>query len=376
MRILYVINSFDPGGAEHGLLTLVENGFFTGHELKVLAFCRGRHHLATRVADAIGASNLVLASTTTSLTAEAYLAGAMALSGQLRRWRPEMVILSLKQANVIGRLVSCFFPSSRCVAYEDISGHRTPNVERVSGYLLRLLSFRVDEIWADCMETLQNATQSFSGRARRRHIVPMFKADAATPYKQDYRLHTPLRLVAAGRLEQRKNFHLAIEAVRRIVALGTDVHLQIFGDGPEGAALARSIHNRGLNRYVSLAGYRPDWVSHAIERDIFINLSDTEGFCIVVAEAMAAGLPVIATAVGGVREYGLNGKNMLTLKALDADALVSLIARLAEDEDVRRRLGARAREDMIAQHSPAAVRARGQSILSDASRNRPLKAYS
>lgn len=376
MRILYVIDGFDPGGAEHGLLTLVENGFFTGHELKVLAFCRGRHHLATRVADAVGASNLVLASTKTSLTAEACLAGAMALGGQLRRWRPEMVILSLKQANVIGRLVSCFFPSSRCVAYEDISRERTPKVERVSGYLLRLLSFRVDEIWADCMETLQNAPQYFSGRARRRHIVPMFKADPATPYKQDYRLHSPLRLVAAGRLEQRKNFHLAIEAVRRIRALGTDVHLQIFGDGPEAAALQRSIDSRNLGRYVSLAGYRPDWISHAIERDIFVNLSDTEGFCIVVAEAMAAGLPVIATAVGGVREYGLNGKNMLTLKALDADALVSLIERLTEDEDVRRRLGARAREDMLTQHSPAAMRARGQSILSDTSRNRPLKAYS
>jgi glycosyltransferase involved in cell wall biosynthesis len=376
MRILYVINSFDPGGAEHGLLTLVENGFFTGHELKVLAFCRGRHHLATRIADAVGASNLVIASTKTSLTAEACLAGAMALGGQLRRWRPEMVILSLKQANVIGRLVSCFFPSSRCVAYEDISRLRTPTVERVSGYLLRLLSFRVDEIWADCIETLQNAPQYFSGRARRRHIVPMFKADPAAQYKQDYRLHTPLRLVAAGRLEQRKNFHLAIEAVRRIVAYGTDVHLQIFGDGPEGPALQRSIDSRGLGRYVSLAGYRPDWVSQAIARDIFVNLSDTEGFCIVVAEAMAAGLPVIATAVGGVREYGLNGKNMLTLKALDAEALVSHIERLAEDEDVRRRLGERAREDMLAQHSPAAMRARGQSILSDTSRSGPMKAYS
>jgi glycosyltransferase involved in cell wall biosynthesis len=117
-------------------------------------------------------------------------------------------------------------------------------------------------------------------------------------------------------------------------------------------------------------------VSQAIARDIFVNLSDTEGFCIVVAEAMAAGLPVIATAVGGVREYGLNGKNMLTLKALDAEALVSHIERLAEDEDVRRRLGERAREDMLAQHSPAAMRARGQSILSDTSRSGPMKAYS
>ncbi len=46
MRILYVVNGFDHGGAEHGLLTLVENGAFEGHDLRVLAFCRGRGDLA------------------------------------------------------------------------------------------------------------------------------------------------------------------------------------------------------------------------------------------------------------------------------------------------------------------------------------------
>lgn len=368
MRILYVIG-FDPGGAEHGLLTLVESGFFAGHELKVLALCQGRRQLAARIADAIGAANLTVASRG-GPTTQAFVTGAMALGRELRRWGPEMVILSLKQANVIGRLVSCFFPSSRCVAYEHLSSYRTHHAGRLSAYLLKLLSFRVDEIWADCMGTLVHASQYFSDRARRRHIVPMFKADATAPHKEDYRLHTPLRLVAAGRLDARKNFHVAIEAVRRIRARGADVHLTIFGDGPEANQLQHSIDSRGLGRYVSLAGYRQEWIAHATAGDIFVNLSDTEGFCVVVAEAMAAGLPVIATAVGGVREYGLNGKNMLTLKTLDADALVSHIERLAEDEDMRRRLGERARQDMIQQHSPDAVRARGESILS---RGRPVR---
>ena len=49
MRILYVINGFDPGGAEHGLLTLVDSGFFAGHDLKILALCQGRGHLASRM---------------------------------------------------------------------------------------------------------------------------------------------------------------------------------------------------------------------------------------------------------------------------------------------------------------------------------------
>ena len=42
MRILYFIYGFDPGGAEHGLLTLLRAGFFSGHQVKILACCRGR----------------------------------------------------------------------------------------------------------------------------------------------------------------------------------------------------------------------------------------------------------------------------------------------------------------------------------------------
>ena len=54
MRILYVVNGFDPGGAEHGFLTLVENGAFEGHDLRVLAFCRGRGDLADRIGARLG----------------------------------------------------------------------------------------------------------------------------------------------------------------------------------------------------------------------------------------------------------------------------------------------------------------------------------
>ena len=73
-----------------------------------------------------------------------------------------------------------------------------------------------------------------------------------------------------------------------------------------------------------------------------MNLSDTEGLCIVVAEAMAAGLPVVATAVGGIREYGRDGQNMLKLDSPDVTELVAqldrLMARLAPATAWRNRL--------------------------------------
>jgi glycosyltransferase involved in cell wall biosynthesis len=362
-RILYVINGFDPGGAEHGLLTLLQGRFFEGHDLRILAFCRGRGALAERITAAVGPSNVTIVSDAPALTLPICVAGLAAMWREQRRWRPQVVVLSLKQANVVGRLVACCFPSSRCVSFEHISRYRARRAEWLYEYLLWALSFRVDEVWADCRETHRDTSRYFTARSRGQQIVTVFRADSTTAYKKDYALHTPIRLAAAGRLVPRKNFAAAVHAVRVLRFRGHDVRLDIFGDGPEQAALGQLIAEGGLGDAVRLAGYQQDWCAQALEHDIFINLSETEGFCIVVAEAMAAGLPVVATAVGGIREYGRDGHNMLGLDAPDAAALIQGIERLIADAPLREGIGRTAREDMLAAYSSQAMRQRSQHVL-------------
>jgi glycosyltransferase involved in cell wall biosynthesis len=367
MRILYVINGFDPGGAEHGLLTLVEDEFFAGHDLKILGFCRGRGTLASRIAQAAGPANIVFASPGERLTSRACVEGAKILWRQHRQWRPDIVVLSLKQANVIGRAVACLFPSSRCVSFEHIARYRARRAEWLYQHLLTLLSFRVDEIWADCEETHAETSRYFLPRRRQHHVVPLFRTEPAEPHKTDYRLHSPLRIAAAGRLVGRKNFPIAIEAVRMLKANGIPATLDIFGDGPDMAGLQATAHEWTLTGSVNLAGYRDNWTREALDHDIFVNLSDTEGFCIVVAEAMAAGLPVVATPVGGIKEYGRDNENIVSLRDADAGHLTEQILRLANDDALRQRLGERARLDMIASHSSSAIKRRSRSILGGSS---------
>lgn len=354
MRILYVINGFDPGGAEHGLLTLVENGAFEGHDLRVLALCRGRGDLAERVAAALG-KRVQFVTNGDTLTRRACAAGFFSILRAAFSFRPQKMVLSLKQANVVGRLAAMLLPRLTCVAFEHIAEYRARRFQRLYGPLLRLLSTRVDEVWADCAETLVETRRYFVRRRRAGHVIPLFVAEGQGPFKTDYALGSPLRLAAAGRLVAHKNLTLMVDALATLRE-HVDAALDVYGDGPEKEAIETLIVQRGLEDRVTLHGYRADWVTQAAQADIFLNLSDVEGFCIVVAEAMLAGLPVIAVDIGGIREYGRDRENMLKLAAPDAQGARTAILRLMGDPSLRERLGRQARADMLQGYDAAACR--------------------
>jgi glycosyltransferase involved in cell wall biosynthesis len=232
--------------------------------------------------------------------------------------------------------------------------------------VLKVLSWRVDEIWVDCESTLRETQTYFLPRRRHWHIVPLFCAEEASCHKLDYALHRPLRLAAAGRLIALKNFDRLIEAIRMLQDRSVPASLDLYGDGPERQALSRKADDLGIGDRVHFHGYVTRWFERASDRDIFINLSDTEGFCIVVAEAMLAGLPVIATDVGGIRDYGRHGENMLKLAAPSADVVVRQALVLAGDETLRKKIGTQARQDMLQAYSQEALRTRAAAVLGDA----------
>ncbi|HSM19874.1 MAG TPA: glycosyltransferase, partial [Hyphomicrobiales bacterium] len=164
------------------------------------------------------------------------------------------------------------------------------------------------------------------------------------------------------------NFTLLIDTVARLKG-SLDVTLDIFGEGGERQRLAAQIDRLGLGETVHLRGSAARWFAReeVVGADIFVNLSDTEGFCITVAEAMAAGLPVIATDVGGIRDYGLDGGNMLKLAAPEGAALEAALMGLADDEALRRRLGESARANMMSEYGPRSLRRRAREALAGGS---------
>jgi len=147
-----------------------------------------------------------------------------------------------------------------------------------------------------------------------------------------------LRLLFVGRLSPQKNLPRLLEAVRLVEA---DVRLDIVGDGPERTIVEEMVGRLGLRNVLLLGARRgPELAQCYREADALVLTSDQEGMPLVILEAMAAGLPVVATDVPGVAatlgEAGL-------LVAPTPRAVAQGIDRLAADACLRADLSARAR---------------------------------
>jgi glycosyltransferase involved in cell wall biosynthesis len=169
---------------------------------------------------------------------------------------------------------------------------------------------------------------------------------------------TPPRLVvgAAGRLSPEKGFEKFIDAAALIAARRQDVGFVIFGDGPLREALTRQIAERGLHGRFLLAGFRTDLQRFLPQLDVAVLSSYTEGLPVAVLEAMAAAVPVVATAVGGTPEVIDEGKTGFLVPAGDAAALANRIGELLDDEPRRRAMGAAGRRH-VAEHFSFATQA-------------------
>jgi glycosyltransferase involved in cell wall biosynthesis len=143
---------------------------------------------------------------------------------------------------------------------------------------------------------------------------------------------------AVGRLSPEKGFDVLIRAASLVKS--PDVGFVLFGDGPLRAELERQAAPLG-GRF-RFAGFRNDLERFLPGLDLAASSSHTEGLPVAVLEAQAAGLPVVATAVGGTPEVIVAGDNGLLVPPGSPESLASALDALLADEPRRREMGRRA----------------------------------
>jgi glycosyltransferase involved in cell wall biosynthesis len=159
------------------------------------------------------------------------------------------------------------------------------------------------------------------------------------------------RLVTVARLRPEKGHDTLLEAAVRIVEVFPDVRLTIVGDGPLRADLEARVAGLGLEGRVRLAGHQEDVAAELREHDVFVLPSRSEAFPNSVIEAMATGLPVVASAVGGIPELVDHGRNGLLVPPGQSGELAEAVIGLLRRPSFARALGRKARVDVLTRYS-------------------------
>lgn len=150
------------------------------------------------------------------------------------------------------------------------------------------------------------------------------------------------RILMVGRLADGKGFGDLLRAVARLE--GQEVSVYLVGDGPLRASLERMIEKRGLEDVVTVMGYRTDVAAIMAACDVFVLPSYREGTPRVITEAMASGLPIVATDIAGIPEQVEHGTNGYLIEPGDVDMLATHLTTLCSSTTVRTRMGVAGKE--------------------------------
>jgi glycosyltransferase involved in cell wall biosynthesis len=176
----------------------------------------------------------------------------------------------------------------------------------------------------------------------------------------------PVRVLTVSRLIERKGLDTLIKAIAR--SRNRTLHLDIAGEGPEGAALQRLTRACGLADRVRFLGFvdRIRLSSLYAHIDMFALVSRAESCSMAMLEAMAAGLPVIATRVGGNVELIQHERNGLLVEPGNVETLACALSTLAADPQQRLRFGACNRALVEQRYGWRSVAQRYESVFREA----------
>lgn len=169
--------------------------------------------------------------------------------------------------------------------------------------------------------------------------------DKLPPRARDTGAAGPVRIVCVGRLAPEKGQLGLVEAFALARRRGLDAELVLVGDGPDRAAVEARIAAAGVAAHVRLLGQQPEarTLEETARSDLLVLASFMEGLPVVLMEAMALGVPVVAPVVAGIPELVEHGETGLLFNAGDWDQLAERMRTLGTDAALRARLAAAGR---------------------------------
>lgn len=356
VRFLFVINSLDAGGAERSLVEALDQLEDRGIGSAVVTLRPGTIGFEASVKSA--------GHDVRTLSSRGRLAQIREFRGLVRELEPSLVYTALFDADVVGRL-GCIGLDVPVVsnlvntAYDPVR-RNDPNVrtgrlrvvQAIDGFTARHFT---DHFHAISETTKDSARLQLGIDPGRVTVIPRGRDVTRLGSRTEERRAASRRmldvasgcdvLVSVGRQEYQKGQSNLIEAMSQIVEERPNARLFIAGrEGNSTSSLARLIETLGLGDVVTFLGHRDDVTDVLAAADVFVFPSLYEGLGGAAIEAMALGLPIVASDLPALREVVEEGENALLVTPGDVPRLAHAVVAVLSDRDLQDRFGARSRE--------------------------------
>ncbi len=341
MHVVHVVFSLDVGGQERVILDLARGLVARGHTTTVISLSEGgtlRERFAGIAVETIASGEGFDPRT------------IVRLARRLRELAPDVVHTHNRSPMIYGA------PAAKLAGVRRLI--HTKHGRSDGGRAVRVLARAYDYYVAVSDDTAKVARDVERVPAAKLRVIDNgidvrgYVPDAAARGRIRAELKVPpsaCLIGTAGRLVPEKNYGLLLAAARDVLASGA-ARLAIAGDGPEAAALKAAVDPAVADK-ISWLGIRHDIPALLSAFDLFALSSATEGLPIAVIEAMAAGLPVLCTAVGGLPKVVRAGETGLLVPAGDRAAYAAALGELVDDPARRSTLGDAGRVDAAARFS-------------------------
>lgn len=370
MKILLLSTSMGMGGADQQLLSAALGLRQRGHDVRIVSLT-SLGEMGQR-ARAAGLS-------TESLEMRRGFAdprGLVRLVRLVRTWRPSVLHSHMLHANLMARACRLFasVPAVVSTIHNIYEGGR-----------LRMLGYRLSNGLVDHVTII---SQTAADRFIRDRIVPAALLEVIpngvdteryreVPPGTRERLRRSLGLdgefawLAVGRFEQAKDYPTMLRAFARVHAAHPAAVLLLVGRGSLQADTQSLAASLGLDGRVRFVGTREDVPEFMTVADGYVMSSAWEGMPMVLLEAAAAGLPIVATMVGGNPEVVRDGTTGYLVPPRDDEALAGAMLRLMTlPEEERRAMGGRGREEVEQHYGLARVVDRYEAVYREVLRRR------
>lgn len=339
LRILQVIPELGKGGAEHIVIDICNELIKRGADVQLLNFRPENHYayLTDKIERKVAPAVFV-----PSITGRPQV-HLDAYREAVKQFKPDVIHSHLFESEMVTRQV--IFPGVKYVThlhgrmeqFKNFSFSTIFNKSSITNYLEKRLLIRqyrkcsnnfiaISRYMEDlCRERLPEDLKRIQIINNSIKYESYFKAE-----KNNMNRHA-VKLVSIGNLGANKNHVFLIKALHQLHQQGFPAFLTIIGKGPCLQQIEEATRNAGLQQYVTMAGdikYVKEYLHNA---DIYVHSAIDEGFGLVIAEAMAAGLPCVMLDAMGNRDLAEEGKNSFLIRQGDVNGFAEAVKKLIED---------------------------------------------